>query len=101
MPHGLAEATHIPESSPRTPRLRGEPGVERSEGIGHPRVEEVARRLVGLDRGAGEKDAVTDGEADIAGDLPVEVQVDLGAQVVVVAGRLVDRAVADQLVEEE
>ena len=71
---------------------------------GHPREEEVAWVVVaGVgDGGAGEEDAVSDAEADVAGDLPVEVEVGLEAEPLAARPcRLVDRGVLVELREED
>src|SRR5262245_36736046 len=76
--------------------------LSRSEGICDSGGEELAGLVVGFDDGgAGEEDAVAEGERDVGGDLPVDVEVGLPAEVALVEGFLVDGGIALQLVVNE
>ena len=71
------------------------------EGQGESGVEKVTRVVIGHDRVAGEKDAVAQGDRQIAGQLPVGEQVRFPPQKRAVGGRFVDGRFAVQLVEDE
>src|SRR5688572_33302706 len=72
------------------------------EGIGNSCAEEVARVVVGDNRAAREEDPVAQRERDVAGDLPVEEDVRLEAEVTLAVERgLVDRGVDVELAVDE
>src|SRR4051812_32851770 len=68
---------------------------------GHPRINELSIFRVRQEVGAWEEDAVADGERHIAGDLPVQVDVGLDAEVMVIYRAFIKRTVPLKLVEQE
>src|SRR5690349_13560393 len=67
----------------------------------HPAEKEMPRLVTREIVAAGKEDAVAERDRDIAGDLPIQINVRLDAQVFLIAGDFIDRGVAAQLVVDE